>query len=207
MMATTFSAHTSKYADRQFAACPLRCDADGIAKVPLDDKYPRFRPADNTKHDWDRADGLGIVLGRPSGNLAVIDVDDLGLSEWLLSRIEERAGAAPLMVTTARGRLHVYVTEPTPSRPVDLEVQYQGRRCLVQLLAAACQVAAPPTPGYSWRNQDAEPLYGPISDVWRGLALEYGLYYREAQPWSFLRRERSQGPTTAQIREGLRDSR
>jgi hypothetical protein len=175
-------------------------DSDGIAKVPANDSYPGFRAQDNQTHDWSLAAGLGIVLGKPSGNLAVIDVDDLGLSDHI-SRHLKGAADSPLMVTTAHRRLHVYCVEPNPSRPIDLEVRHQGRRCLVQLLAAACVAAAPPTPGYAWVDSKAEPYYGTVGAVWNRIAKNLGLYYREARPYSFLRRERSRGPTTAQIRE------
>jgi hypothetical protein len=188
---------------RSIVVCPLGLDSDGRAKVPLRDDYPSLRTDDNETHAWTQAAGLGIVLGEPSGNLAVIDVDDLGLSEFI-SRHLVAESASPLMVKTARGRLHIYCVEPVPSLPVDLEVKYQGRRCLVQLLAMACVAAAPPTPGYSWLAPRAEPYYGMVGAVWNRIAKDLGLYYREARPYSFLRRERSRGPTTAQIREAAR---
>ena len=195
-----FDAYASVYATRQITACPTRVDDAGIAKVPVSDLYPGFRPEDNARQDWEHADGLGIVLGRPSGNLAVIDVDDNGLSEFLLKHLQTES-APPLMASTARGRVHIYCIEPTPSRPVDLEVNYQGRRCLVQLLASGCVAAAPPTPGYGWIDPKAEPYYGSVGAVWNRIAKDLGLYYRAATPYSFLRRERSCGPTTAQLRE------
>jgi hypothetical protein len=178
-------------------------DEDGFAKVPLDAGYSRFEPQDNVSHHWSRAAGLGIVLGKPSGNLGVIDVDDTGLAEFLLRHLSQVA-APPLMVETARGRLHIYVVEPAPSRSIDLEVHYQGRRCLVQLLATGCQVAAPPTPNYRWLDPKAEPLYGPLGASWHRIAKDLGLFYRGAGRYSFLRRERSRGPTTAQLREAAR---
>src|SRR6266545_1390562 len=103
------------YASRSITVCPLCLDSDGIAKVPVSDLYPRFHTADNLAHDWSEADGLGIVLGRPSGNMAVIDVDDAGLSEYLIRHLQTR-DAPPLMVETAHRRLHIYCVEPTPSR-------------------------------------------------------------------------------------------
>ena len=133
----------------------------------------------------------------------MIDVDDIGLSECLLGYLSA-APTPPLMISTVRGRLHVYCVEPSPSRPIDLEVRYQGRRCLVQLLSAGCVAAAPPTPGYAWINQDAEPFYGTVGAVWNRIAKTLGLPYKRATPYSFLRRERSRGPTTEQIREAIK---
>jgi hypothetical protein len=191
------------YAGRAITCIPLRLDEDGLPKQPIVERYTHFRPEDNARHDWTSAAGIGIVLGRPSGNLAVVDVDDVGLSEYLERHLSawERP---PLMVRTARGRLHIYVIEDTHSRPVDLEVHYSSRRCLVQLLAAGCQVAAPPTPGYQWIDAKAEPLYGDVRSVWQRIALELHLFGRAATRYSFARRERSRGPTAAQIREAMR---
>lgn len=196
-------AASAEYSADNICCAPLRRDADGIAKVPIDDRYPRFRPAENADRDWQSAEGLGIVLGKASGNLAVVDVDDAGLSDYLLRHLRGRADA-PLMTITARQRLHIYVLEPIASLPVDLEVRYSGRRCLVQLLATSCICAAPPTPGYRWNDEDAQPIFGLVAEVWKSLAQDFNLPYQEARKRSFLRRERSRGPTTAQLREGLR---
>ena len=190
------------YGHRGIAVLPTIFNDDHLPKRPISDSYPRFTPEDNAGHDWSRADGLAIALGKPSGGLALIDVDDLGLSEYLKQRVGSDP-APPLMATTARSRLHLYCQETSPSRPLDLEVSYQGRRCLVQLLAAACCAVAPPTRGYAWVDAKAEPLYGSVGACWHHLAVTFGLPYRAAKPWSFLRRERSRGPTIAQLRESL----
>jgi hypothetical protein len=187
------------YGRRGIAVVPLALDEDGHAKVPANDFYPRFRPDGNLHHDWAAAAGLGIVLGSPSGGLAVIDVDDSGLAEYLQRHLAALE-SPPLMSETPRPGLHVWCVEPTTSPPMDLEVNYQARRCLVQILGAACQAAAPPTSGYRWLNKH-EPFYGTAGAMWNRIAKELGLFYRAATPYSFLRRERSRGPTTAQIRE------
>jgi hypothetical protein len=198
--AASFVKAAAVYASRGIAVVPLVDDEEGKPKAPASDDYPDFKPEDNAAHYWPAAKGLGIVLGRASGNLAVIDVDDSGLGEYLQRHLAGRE-RPPLMATTPRPGLHVFCVEDRPSKPVDLEVVHQGRRCLVQLLAAGCQVAAVPTRGYTWVDAKSEPLYGDIGACWRRLSLECGLYYRTARPWSFLRRERSRGPTTAQLRE------
>ena len=180
---------------------PLGQDENGRAKVPLIKFYPRLRPQDNLENDWSLASGLGIVLGRPSGHLATIDIDDPGLAEFLKRHLSQQE-VPPLMSETPRPGLHIWCIEPATSAPVDLEVYYQNRRCLVQLLAAACQAAAPPTPGYWWLNE-GEPFYGTAGSVWNRIAKELGLAYRAATPYSFLRNERSRGPTVAEIREAL----
>ena len=200
---TVLARAAAAYDERGITVVPLGLDEDGLPKRPLDETYPRFRPADNSRHDWSEAKGLGLVLGKPSGGLAVIDVDDLGLAEYLQRQLLKEP-KPPLMSTTARGKLHVFVQEERPSGSCDLEVHYSDRLALVQLLAAVSQVAAPPTPGYEWVDPIPQPLYGSIGRVWNKIALQYSLPYREARPWSFMRRERSRGPTTGQIRQAQR---
>jgi hypothetical protein len=203
-MTASLAKAADTYGLRGLTCIPLGLDEDGLPKRPIIEHYTHFRPEDNAGHDWSTAAGIGIVLGRPSGNLAVIDVDDIGLSEYLARRLSawERP---PLMVRTASERLHIYCVESRPSWPIDLEVHYQQRRCLVQLLAAGCQVAAPPTPGYQWLDAKAEPLYGDsIRDAWNRISLEFHLFSRTATRRSFTRRERSRGPSVSQIREAMR---
>jgi len=155
----------------------------------LSNFYPRFRPNDNLAHDWSRAAGLGIVLGRASCNLTVTDVDDLGLSEWLMRQLTARP-RPPLMVRTAHGRLQIYVAEPAPSRPVDLVVRYQNRRCLVQLLAPGCQAAAPPAPATrgSMRTPSRCTARWPT--------------YGGPSRWSMASRTRTPGPIPSAIERG-----
>jgi Bifunctional DNA primase/polymerase, N-terminal len=197
----TFINAAEAYAEQGIAVVPLGRDKNGRPKIPQVKFYPRLRPEDNLENDWSFAAGLGIVLGRPSGHLAAIDVDDPGLADFLKRRLSERE-AAPLMDETPRPGLHIWCVEPVTSTPVDLEVRYQNRPCLVQILGAACQAAAPPTPGYFWLTK-GEPFYGTAGSVWNRIAKEFGLAYRAATPFSFLRHERSRGPATAEIREAL----
>jgi hypothetical protein len=103
-----FASTAAKLASRGITVVPLKLDADGFAKVPIFEMYPMLTPADNISHDWTTAAGLGLVLGRPSGNLAVLDVDDIGLAEHLLRHLGKWP-RPPLMVRTARHRLHVHV--------------------------------------------------------------------------------------------------
>ncbi len=194
-----FQAAAKAYADRGITVVRLVLDDDGQPKRPANDFYPNFRIGDNLEQDWKTAEGIGIVLGRPSGGWACIDVDDTGLGEYLERNLAAEPNP-PLMARTPRPGHHIYVVEPEPSRPLDLEVRYQGRSCLVQLLALGCQAAAPPTPDYSWTASKAEPLYGDLESVWGRIAVRFGLFYRPATPWSFLRHERSRGFTTAQLR-------
>jgi hypothetical protein len=182
-----------------FAVVPLGLDEEGMAKVPLVERYYLLRPADNLSHDWNAASGIGTVLGRPSGNLGCGDVDDLGLAEFIAGQLQRRGSKAPLMSRTPNG-LHLFAIEPAPSPPrLVLAVSYQGKKKRVELLGHGSQVAIPPTDGYRWLNSN-EPAYGPIAEVWHRIAMDLGLFYEEARPSSFVYRERSKGLTTGQMR-------
>jgi hypothetical protein len=176
-----------RYAERGIAVCPLGLDDDDKPKRPLDDTYPRFRVEQNARHNWGHEDvkGLGIILGRPSGMLAVLDIDHIGMAGYLerwLSSLEK----PPLMCRTPQG-LHIYCQEQRVSKPQDLAVRYQGRNALVQILAGACVAAAPSTPGYEWLNPDAQPAYGNALEIWHQMSIrsDVPLYYRERKPWHF----------------------
>jgi hypothetical protein len=133
---------------RGWTTHPLRKDANGLPKVPITMEWSSL------PHDWsviqglawDRAEGIGIVLGEPSGNLACLDIDD----DELFSVVVAMQGfsAAPRLVRTARQRGHYYFSELTPSASTWREVAWRERTIKIELKANGTQVAAPPTPGY-----------------------------------------------------------
>lgn len=174
------------YAERGIAAHPLKKDPEGFAKQPLFEDggaWLRFTTDDNVVHPWGNAEGIGLILGAPSGNLAVADIDDPGLAEGI-KRFLLAHPSPPLMANTPHKNLHIYVVEPEPSTPVDIEGRWQNRWAKVQLLSKTRQVAAPPTPGYSWVNSTAEPAYGSLPGYWHKLALEMNIYYRMARHYT-----------------------
>jgi hypothetical protein len=171
------------YGQRGLAAMPLVLDPDGNPKRPMFEDggaWLRFRVEDNLSHPWDQADGLGIILGAPSGNLGVVDVDDERLTDAILRHYAGRADA-PLMCRTPHG-LHLYTVEPQSSVSVDLLVSGRGwaasNPAKVQLLGRTRQAAAPPTRGYRWIDAKAAPAYAPLGASWHRLAGELGLYYK-----------------------------
>lgn len=164
-----------KYRDSYGWTChPLRRNEDGFPKIPITQAWEKLTTADVDSLDWQRADGLGIVLGAASGNLAAIDIDDSGLahasSQWLLAE-----NLSPLFAWTARHRGHVYCLEATPSASKVLAVMYQTRKVGIELKAAGTQIAAPPSPGYSYLDPDFEPLYMSVGDAWARLFNALGL--------------------------------
>ena len=157
----------------------LGLDGQGYPKRPILKGWTEFGPDDWRRQPWERAKGIGLLLGPPSGNLAVIDVDDVPLSDaiWALFI---RQHLSCRMVRTVRGRLHVYVQEETPSSTHPLKVQYQGRTVAVELRATGVQVTAPPSPGYSLTGYedslDGDPIAVPsIADAWASLAKHLGI--------------------------------
>lgn len=173
-----------EYAEgRGWVPIALGLDSSGFPKRPLMKGWTSFGPEDWNRQPWERAQGVGLLLGAPSGNLAAIDVDDIALSDavWALI-IRQHLGCR--MVRTARGRLHVYVREEAPSPSRALKLLYDGREVAVELRASKVQVSAPPSPGYSLTGYeeelDAAPVGAPsVAAAWASIAKHLGI---EAKP-------------------------
>ena len=106
--------------ERSWLCIPLRKDANGFAKIPISQGWPSLETSLQTVEslEWDKAEGLGIVLGAKSNNLAVLDVDDEALAEAIMLYCWDRLDTSPRMVRTARNRLHIYYQEvATPAIP------------------------------------------------------------------------------------------
>jgi len=143
---------------RGWLAIPLGLDAEGRPKRPLSMNWPNLTRSRATVESlpWGDAQGLGIVLGAASSNLAAIDLDDVALTNavWRSLALEDTKAPfsyepPPRMVRTIRGRGHLYVQEATASRSRRYQVRFMGHNVTVELKTSGNQVAAPPTPGYS----------------------------------------------------------
>jgi Bifunctional DNA primase/polymerase, N-terminal len=207
---TDFRAVAASYAENGITVCPLGLDQAGKPKQRLDPRSTRFRPRDNTSHAWehDLVKGIAIVLGPPSGGLAVIDIDARGMADFVWHWLSA-SDRPPLMCRTPRG-VHIYCREPEPSRWNHLTAKYQGREYDVDILCAGNVSAVPPTPGYKWLDNKglARPAYGNVLDIWR----EISIHAPHGIPYVFRRARsgggsRSPSPSTSQIREALRDVR
>ena len=160
------------YSTWHWAAMPLVNDPNGFPKRPFVDNWQKLRLPwiDNLyRLPWDRATGIGIILGEASANLAVIDVDDEELAEEAMAFCNNTR-----RVSTIRNRGHIYVIEKQPSRSQVLTVQYKGRNVTIELKANGTQVAAPATPGYTHVGKsDDYPVEVPtIADAWAVIAEE-----------------------------------
>ena len=96
--------------DRGWLTIPLVPDANGYPKPPITNHWTELSRTRETLDGlpWERAQGLGIVLGTRSSNLAVVDIDDASLADVVLELMPTRG------VRTIRKRAHLYVIEPFP---------------------------------------------------------------------------------------------
>lgn len=171
---TDFKAAAERYFNERGWTCiPLINDAEGRPKRPFQPQWQR------TPHDWgaiaklpwEHALGIGIVLGPVSDNLAVIDIDDDALATELL-RILTESKARFYYVRTGRNRCHIYFREETPSNPSTFRnQQWRDRSFTVELKARGQQVAAPPTPGYTYLGTRDDPTPVPnIAGAWGAIS-------------------------------------
>lgn len=157
---------------------PLTFDANGLPKKPIQNGWPALKRDTSILQDmpWAEAKGIGLVLGPASSNIAVLDIDDPGLAEYVLA--DWTLGKT---VETIRHRAHVYLRETTPSHSAVLEAEYEGRRIRFELKAKGTQVACYPTPGYRLVC-DLPPWEVPSIDVFFGqFCARYGIRQGKTQ--------------------------
>ena len=158
------------FKDRGWLCIPLRKDANGFSKIPIVPGWSSLPSTLETVQslEWEKASGLGIVLGEKSNSLAVLDVDDEALAQAIMLYCWDRLDTSPRLVRTARNRLHIYFQEidyPSPSSKQI--VKFDGREVTVELKANGTQVAAPPTPRYKLLNHPQEPMpFFSIAQAW-----------------------------------------
>lgn len=150
---------------------------DGFAKYPkmkgwqeLTLDHPMLR-----KQGWRDAEGVGLLLGPPSKNLAVLDIDDQQFADAVFARLV-RGGQPFRWIHTAkkRGHLHIYEVTPTEHKETK-KVRWEGREFSVELRCKGGLATIPPTPGYTLAR-DVEPQTFPsISAVWLNIAKSFGV--------------------------------
>lgn len=178
-MNTDFRAAARDYFDRGWTAIPLILDFNNLPKRPFTDGWER------TQHDWEQisalpwgqALGIGLVLGPASDNLAVIDVDCIPLAAELLSVLQARAGAKFYYVRTGRNRCHLYFREGVASAPRTMNgLRWRDETFGVELKGRGQQVAAPPTPGYTFLGTTSDPTPIPtLEAAWLPIASTMGI--------------------------------
>lgn len=183
---TDFLSAAHRYFDEQQWTCiPLILDDNGFPKRPFSNAWQL------TTSDWDtirmlpwhQARGLGIVLGERSDNLAVLDLDSVPFADAVLEVLRSHPDSKFYQVRTVRGRGHLYFREGMASGSNKLTgIRWRGETFDVELKANGTQVAAPPTPGYSFVGTSTTPTpVGRLSQAWEAISQSMGVEASESQ--------------------------
>lgn len=140
----------------------------GYMSLTLDD--PRVR-----KQGWPDAEGIGVLLGPASKNLAVLDIDDVDFAAAVFAHLA-RGGQPFRWVWTASGRGHLHIYERTPTEHKETKkCRWEGREFNVELRCKGGLATIPPTPGYTLAR-DVEPQpFDSINAVWLTIAKSFGV--------------------------------
>lgn len=128
-----------QYADRGYSVLPL------VGKKPATDWTERQQRRATTAfiQAWDRKgllSNVGIVCGRISGNLAVIDLDGLTAIEAFQARWPDLLDTYTVATGSGRGKHLYYKPDRLPNT-----TRYIGHTGNVELRADGCYVVAPPS--------------------------------------------------------------
>jgi hypothetical protein len=139
----------------RWTCMPLQNDSNGLPKRPIVTDWTNIKPymPDIDALPWAGAAGLGILLGPASSNLAVIDIDSKTLARAVYAVIKTHKQQV-YAVRTARGNMHLYITEAYPSASSKFQIGWEGAELYIEFKARGTQVAAPPSPGYKTISDD-----------------------------------------------------
>lgn len=152
------------YLDAGWTPTPLR------GKIPTQKRWSGIKPTKADCWTWwvdDQHDGVGIVCGRTSGNLVVIDIEGALVADLeRMARVVSAAGEYGVghhltaafnraCALTPSGGRHLYFTvTDTPHVPGNAKLAFKGSGDTAVLLAETRgeggQVAAPPGGGRVW---------------------------------------------------------
>jgi hypothetical protein len=139
------------YNSHGWVCIPLKFDNDGLPKRPIPTDWTNIRPfmPDIDALPWNSplCVGIGILLGPPSNNLAVLDIDSRSLAR-AVHKIIRDVGQEVYAVRTARGNMHLYIQEIDPSPSTKRNIMWEGKPFQLEFKAKGQQVAAPPSPNY-----------------------------------------------------------
>ena len=167
------------YQERGWTAMPLENDPQGYPKKPFLQGWQHFDQATEINDkDWERATGLGIVLGQASNGLCVLDLDDVDMAQAAFAKT-----GWTRQVETIRHRGHLYFEEEDPSPSSAITVRWQDKDVKVELKSNGTQVAAPPTPGYKLLTQTIiVPFRVPnLAWAWDKICTQLGIDMSERQ--------------------------
>ncbi|MBI2304034.1 MAG: bifunctional DNA primase/polymerase [Chloroflexi bacterium] len=181
---TDFYLAALSYFQSGYMTMPLTLDNQSLPKKPIVNDWTSLpRSLETIKAlPWHGAKGIGIILGPTSHNLAAIDIDDTEMADRAIQLCPHTQ-----IVKTVRNHCHIYIHEQVPSRSTNLTVLWLGRHVKIELKAQGCQVAAPPTPGYSLISEKPPQKVETIEAAWEGLAYALGAetanMERYPSPW------------------------
>lgn len=162
------------YLARGWMPIALGLDPLGKPKRPLLADWPNTAPETAMEQPWERAKGIGVLLGPRSGNLAVIDMDNQAFAAAVYDEFKA-AQRDVYWVTTGRNNGHLYLIEERPSDPRTMRVEWGGETFSLELKARGQQVAAPPTTGYGHRGADLPTAVPSVGEAWNSIALRMGI--------------------------------
>ena len=165
-MSRPLQKHALRLLSKGILSIPLERDSAGFPKKPFTSGWTSLVRSQEVVEGlpWERAVGIGIVLGQQSSGLCALDIDDEGLADTVIALLG--GDTAPYVVRTARRRCHVYVLPTAPAPSTRTTIQWDGRDVTVELKGNGTQVAAPPTPGYSVALR-GRPLAAPtLASAW-----------------------------------------
>lgn len=165
-MATFLDAALVMFRERGWLCHPLRLDPNNLPKVPITAAWSTLEPSEETIQSlaWDRAAGIGIILGARSRNLGVLDIDCEPLFNVLVAALG--FSDAPRLVRTARNRGHYYCYTEGPCQSTWREVLWDGEKVKIELKTDGTQVACPPSPGYKLLNQNPPQPFPDMELAW-----------------------------------------
>jgi len=174
-----------QYIQRGWVPVALGPDPDGRPKRPLFKDWQTLHPNDERtrQQGWKRATGIGILCGPNSGNLVVIDSDDVDLAAAVFAKFA-RSGKPFRWAWTGRNRGHLYLREQEPSagkvwrgiwRYQDEKKNWQEKEVHGELRCRGQQVAAPPTPGYILAAECPPQPVETVQKAWDAICLALGI--------------------------------
>ena len=110
MTPTPLQAAVNQYVAAGFSLIPIKAN-DKRPAIGTWEPYQEQRPTSQELREWFGADdkNVAIVCGPVSGNLGILDIDNVELAEAMDSDVHLQASTT--LVRTPRGGLHVYVYE------------------------------------------------------------------------------------------------
>jgi hypothetical protein len=157
-----------QFVERGWVPIALALDLHGKPKRPIVGEWTSLTTETALAQPWGQAKGIGVLLGAPSGNLAVIDIDDNELARRVVDELL-KYDVQTRIVWTISHNVHVFFHEENPSPSRAFKLRGPDGLIGIELKATGTQVATAPTRGYSVAR-DAPPMKVPsIADPWASI--------------------------------------